>query len=58
MIGSDEKKVMILWLALFRVQEKEPMLNSCTFRTEWIQFLEKLSLEFNKEYTKISIESL
>ena len=34
MIGSDEKKVMILWLALLRVQEKEPMLNSCTFRTE------------------------
>ena len=27
------RKVMIFWLALFRMQEREPMFNSCTFKT-------------------------
>ena len=39
MIGSEKKKVMILWLALFRVQEKEPILKACIFKMTQNQYI-------------------
>ena len=32
MIVLKDKEVMILWLALFRVQERQLMLKACTFK--------------------------